>query len=356
MKLSLPDNIRTLRKARKLTQEQLAESLGVTTGAVHKWEAGLSVPELEMLIKMADLFDTSVDSLLGYRIKDDRREAVLERLMVYCRRMDPEAIAEAERALTKYPNSFEIVRACASVYLIFGAGSVNKEYTRKGLELLEKSLVLLPQNKDPRISEHTIYREMSAAYYSLGEFDKALSLMKDHNVGGMFSAEIGLFLTILKRPSEAMDYLSEGLFNNVMGLLNVIYGLALHFSAKADYASEESVVSWGLNMLDGLKDKDKEGLDFLDKTKIQLLVLLAQAVLRTKAVEQAAELLRQAAKLAKDFDEAPDYGFGTVKYISEIAGDANVHDISSFSAMDAIETVLKDAADEKLTELWKVCN
>ena len=51
MDLKLAENIRTLRKDRKLTQEQLAEVLGVTTGAVYKWESGLSIPELPMLME-----------------------------------------------------------------------------------------------------------------------------------------------------------------------------------------------------------------------------------------------------------------------------------------------------------------
>lgn len=41
MTLKLSDNIRSFRKERSLTQEQLAEVLGVTTGAVYKWEAGV---------------------------------------------------------------------------------------------------------------------------------------------------------------------------------------------------------------------------------------------------------------------------------------------------------------------------
>ena len=45
--LKLAENIRALRKQRNLTQEQLAEVLGVTVGAVYKWEAGLSLPELK---------------------------------------------------------------------------------------------------------------------------------------------------------------------------------------------------------------------------------------------------------------------------------------------------------------------
>ena len=46
METRLAGNIRAHRKARGLTQEQLAEVLGVTVGAVHKWEAKLSVPGL----------------------------------------------------------------------------------------------------------------------------------------------------------------------------------------------------------------------------------------------------------------------------------------------------------------------
>ena len=42
MNIQLSDNIRTFRKERGLTQEQLAEVLGVTVGAVYKWEAGVS--------------------------------------------------------------------------------------------------------------------------------------------------------------------------------------------------------------------------------------------------------------------------------------------------------------------------
>ena len=70
----LAENIRTFRKARSLTQEQLAEVLGVTTGAVYKWEARLSQPELGMLMELADFFDTSVDVLLGYEMKDNLKK------------------------------------------------------------------------------------------------------------------------------------------------------------------------------------------------------------------------------------------------------------------------------------------
>lgn len=62
------ENIRSLRKERSLTQEQLAKVLGVNVGAVYKWEAKMSLPVLPLIMEMADFFDTSVDVLLGYRM------------------------------------------------------------------------------------------------------------------------------------------------------------------------------------------------------------------------------------------------------------------------------------------------
>lgn len=71
MQIRLAENIRALRRQHRFTQEQLAESLGVTPGAVYKWEAGVSQPELAIIVELADLFDTSVDVLLGYEPPSD---------------------------------------------------------------------------------------------------------------------------------------------------------------------------------------------------------------------------------------------------------------------------------------------
>ena len=63
MKIKIAENIKALRKQHSFTQEQLAEALGVTTGAVYKWESGQSVPEVKLIMALADLFETSVDTL-----------------------------------------------------------------------------------------------------------------------------------------------------------------------------------------------------------------------------------------------------------------------------------------------------
>jgi len=61
----LSDNIRELRKEKGYSQQTLAEQLNVVRQTVSKWEKGLSVPDAELLERMAELFDVPVDRLLG---------------------------------------------------------------------------------------------------------------------------------------------------------------------------------------------------------------------------------------------------------------------------------------------------
>ena len=60
----LNENIKNLRKMRGMTQEELAVRLNVVRQTVSKWEKGLSVPDAEMLQKIAEVLDTSVPELL----------------------------------------------------------------------------------------------------------------------------------------------------------------------------------------------------------------------------------------------------------------------------------------------------
>ena len=120
MAIRLAENIRAFRKARGLTQEQLSEVLGVTVGAVHKWEARLSQPELGMIMELADFFDTSVDVLLGYEMKDNRLETTVARLKQYRTDKNRAGLSEAEKALKKYPHAFSAVYGSANLYLMFG--------------------------------------------------------------------------------------------------------------------------------------------------------------------------------------------------------------------------------------------
>ena len=61
----MKNNIKTMRERRKLTQQDCAELFGVTLRAWQTYEQGVSEPKYELLCRIADKFDTSLDYLLG---------------------------------------------------------------------------------------------------------------------------------------------------------------------------------------------------------------------------------------------------------------------------------------------------
>ena len=351
MKLTLSENIRKLRKQRKLTQEKLAEALGVTVGAVYKWEAGLSQPELELIVEMADFFDTSVDVLLGYRMQDDRLESLTKRVMELCRAMDPVALTEIDKALVKYPNSFRLVYESADIYLAFGASNNDQAQLRRALELLEQARMLLPQNDDPKINEASICNNMATAYFQLGEREKGLQLLKDHNAGGVFSPQIGGYLAILMdRPEEAAPFLSEALLDGMFDLFSAIAGYVFLFRSRKDWESALAIVNWGLDLLNGLKTE--AAADVMDKTHAEMLVMLAYVQARLGRPQESRTSLENAAKTALRFDSTPDYSLKSLRF-AEHPDQILIYDILGASACGSTAMLLDLLGDEALAAQWK---
>ena len=68
--MNLADNLKRIRKDNNLSQEQLAEKLGVSRQAVSKWESGVSYPEMDKVIQICNLFDLNINELINENIKD----------------------------------------------------------------------------------------------------------------------------------------------------------------------------------------------------------------------------------------------------------------------------------------------
>lgn len=78
----LRDIILENRKQKNMTQEQLAEQLGVARQTVSKWELGETLPDVENLKKMAILFEFSIDEALGLEVENNDDNDADEWLMI----------------------------------------------------------------------------------------------------------------------------------------------------------------------------------------------------------------------------------------------------------------------------------
>lgn len=74
------DNIKRLRKAKKMSQEEMAVHLNVVKQTISKYESGISVPDADMVIKMSELLDVSVSEILGVEIKETQVEDLSKEL------------------------------------------------------------------------------------------------------------------------------------------------------------------------------------------------------------------------------------------------------------------------------------
>lgn len=81
----LKENIKSIRKSKGLSQEELAIKLNVVRQTISKWEQGLSVPDAEMLITISEVLETPVSTLLGENISESKADdikAISEKLEI----------------------------------------------------------------------------------------------------------------------------------------------------------------------------------------------------------------------------------------------------------------------------------
>ncbi len=111
MKILIGENIKQLRKANSITQEQLAEALNITCAAVSKWERGDTYPDITLLQPLAYFFGVTLDELMGYqasKIQKDIDELIARYTELY--RTDCEAARDLiVKAHAEYPNDYQIM-------------------------------------------------------------------------------------------------------------------------------------------------------------------------------------------------------------------------------------------------------
>jgi DNA-binding XRE family transcriptional regulator len=81
----LGENLKRLREKHSLTQEALAESLGIPELAVYKWEAGRLPLEYKALARIADFFDVTIESILDDQPVEERKPAASDKVTFNCR-------------------------------------------------------------------------------------------------------------------------------------------------------------------------------------------------------------------------------------------------------------------------------
>ena len=352
MKICLAENVRAGRRERGLTQEQLAEALGVTVGAVSKWESGQSVPDVGLIMELADFLGTSVDALLGYAWQSGGGSGEAERLRRLTReKRYGEGSAEAEKALRKYPNCFDVIYESARLYNMMGLEEKDPKALERSLELYRTALDRLELNVREDVGELALRNRAAEVLLLLQKPEEALAQLKKNNFEGINDAAIGEALAQNHKPEEALPYLSDALWNGVSRLMQVTTGFANAYGDQGRYAEARELLLWLLSLLAGLREPGR--VTFLGKSEAMYWAGAAQMDARLGREEPARRELQKARACAEEFDAAPEYGMAGLKFYHG-KGTATAFDDLGKTAADGVLRLL--AGDEEtgaaLRRLW----
>ena len=305
MELKLAENIRLFRKIKKMTQEQLAEALGVTVGAVSKWESAMTTPEITMIMRLAEFFDTSVDVLLGYQMQNRSLPQIMEQLKSLRQQKEyDEAISIGEKALEKYPNYFDLVYETALCYLSKCSSKQGRELSGRCIELLQRSKELIDQNEQSEITSWLIKNQIGEAYVYARKHEQAVAIFKENNINGVNDSRIAQQLSdVLKRDDEAAEYIERAhrkLLEELVGVGSTLPGFG---EKKWGLDHGKQCLEWLLSVLESFQPD--HGVCVTDQTLVNCYQFTAEVCLNLDDREKAKEYLRKAFCLADKVDSIP---------------------------------------------------
>lgn len=146
MKLSIGENIKLFRKAKDITQEQLAEMLNVSSQSVSRWELGICYPDMELLPMLAEIFEITVDKLLGVdNIAEKKKvDEYLNRFQVAINqgKID-ECISIAREGIAEYPNNYALLNKLMYALFVSGDNTGNISNWKENMENYDAEITSL---------------------------------------------------------------------------------------------------------------------------------------------------------------------------------------------------------------------
>ncbi len=317
MQIKLNENIKKYRKSMGLTQEELAEAFEVTVGAVSKWESGSNVPDILTLMQLADFFSISVDVLLGYSMSSKNADDISDRLEALLQEDKyDEAIAEADKALVRYPGNFKILTNCADTYHIVSSVKDLKAYRDKAIELYESALRYVSQSDDPDQETFSLKFRI-ATINGRDNPEKSLEEFKRINYQGLADINIANILRMTGKPDEAMETYTKVLVSILVKVLQFateMYTVLISMDNTKSCKEACELMDWYMTIIDATSTDNSKN-SYLSKMKIMGLIFKSLSLSCLKDYDNMKICIDKAYKIAKEFDKKPSNDFaGKIKF------------------------------------------
>jgi len=330
MEINLKDTLKSLRQLKNVTQEALAEHLGITQQSVGKWERGEGFPDITLLPKIALYFNVSIDDLLNVgqaRIEEKIKEYT-EQAKIFEKNGDIDArIALWEKAYAEFPNSHFVMEKLKTAIGVSCPWPYPKDKADRMISLANR---ILDESTDIKLRESSIF-SMCSIYESWGDTEKALYYAD--MCGSMYYCRESMRASVLKGE--------EGIKESQSCLLQYIFCASQEAINSNNYFSDEDEiksVQFSIDLLNLLfSDGNYGGYAFDMSWRYSLI---ARAYARMSNAEKSLDALRECvrfcimdAKKTEGFYTAPmidrlEYGKNFSKNFKGNACNARIKDLA----------------------------
>lgn len=180
--MSIGTTIKKLRRERDMTQEQLAEYLGITANAVSQWECDRTAPDISQLPVLVRIFNVSADTLLEIDLSKKEAEIMELHDMIYKLSQigkHREAFEFARSAYQKYPDDYHLMYAYASHFCYIVS---DESYSAEEKENFHTESIKLMENIVDRCTEENLRQlamsELCWMYRDRGQLEKAEEIVE----------------------------------------------------------------------------------------------------------------------------------------------------------------------------------
>ncbi|MCL2546534.1 MAG: helix-turn-helix domain-containing protein [Oscillospiraceae bacterium] len=178
MTIKIGAKIKALRKKADVTQDRLAEHLGVTAQAISRWESEICYPDIEILPAIADFFNVSLDELVGMnqKQKENKINEYIEKAnKEQCAGNFAEAVSVYREAVSQYPSSYKLQAFLASAIGCMDNGvKISLEAANEAINICRR---ILEDCVDDQIRYHALNILCWVYCRQLDDFDKAMDIV-----------------------------------------------------------------------------------------------------------------------------------------------------------------------------------
>lgn len=305
MKLKIGENIKSLRKSKDITQEALAEMLGVSCQSVSRWESGVCYPDMELMPVIAKIFDSSVDSLLGVDDITEKEDVdrYLERFQyAISQGKIYDCIDIAREGVKEYPNNYILLDKLMYALFVSGDDDGNIPEWKENMEKYDAEITALGE----RIMKYCPDQNIRLTATARLAFNHCENNRKD--IGRKIydtlppmelCREVQIWWALKKE--EKLPFLQKAISDSFELLESFIWLLADAdvVDVETELIAIKKVFELQNLILDGNRPKNNWGAAWLDFDIAKRYALLGD-------FDNMYKHLRMSVQNAKDFDTRPD--------------------------------------------------